>query len=267
MMKVKWNKNSNTYTVLYAAALVVVVATALALAATLLKSRQQANIELEKKQAILASVHKTDSVDAQPNKRAVVEALYKKYIVEQYIISGQGERKEGDAFAVDMKTQYDIIKQLSADNLDETRRAALCAQLSLPVYVCRNDDSARKYILPVYGLGLWGAVWGYVAFNDDMNTVYGATFDHKGETPGLGAEIATPEFAARFIGKQIFENGTFTSIRILKGGAAPDDPHGVDAISGGTITSRGVEAMLKNGLSEYLPFLAAARKPLNDENP
>ncbi|MDR0667803.1 MAG: NADH:ubiquinone reductase (Na(+)-transporting) subunit C [Prevotellaceae bacterium] len=266
-MKVKWNKNSNSYTVLYAAALVVVVATALALAATVLKSRQQANIELEKKQAILAAVNKTDSIDMQPNKRAYVEALYKKYIVEQYIIGGQGERKEGDAFAVDMKTQYDIIKQLSADDLETTRRVALRAQLTLPVYVCWNDDSTCKYILPVYGLGLWGAVWGYVAFNDDLNTIYGATFDHKGETPGLGAEIATPRFAGQFIGKQIFEHGTFTSILILKGGAAPDDPHGVDAISGGTITSRGVEAMLKNCLTEYLPFLAAAaQEPLNDEN-
>ncbi|MDR1680328.1 MAG: NADH:ubiquinone reductase (Na(+)-transporting) subunit C [Prevotellaceae bacterium] len=251
----KWNKNSNTYTVLYTAALVVVVATALALAATGLKSRQQANIEMEKKQAILASVHKTDSVGWQADRQAYIEMLYAKYIVEQYIIGEGGVRREGDAFAVDMKAQYDIIRQLNTGNLDGAQQAALRATLALPVFVCLNDDSTRKYILPVYGLGLWGALWGYVALDDDLNTVYGATFDHKGETPGLGAEIATPAFAGQFIGKRIFEDGRFTSVLILKGGAAPDDPHGVDAISGGTITSRGVETMLKNCLTEYLPFL------------
>jgi Na+-transporting NADH:ubiquinone oxidoreductase subunit C len=257
-MKLTWNKNSNGYTVLYATALVVVVATALALAATGLKNRQETNIAIEKKQAILTAVHKTDSVDMQPNKRAYIEALYEKYIVEQYLTGEGGERKDGDAFAVDMKAQYDIIRQINAGDLDTVQKAALRATLLLPVYVCLNDDSTRKYILPVYGLGLWGAVWGYVAFDEDLNTIYGATFDHKGETPGLGAEIATPAFAKQFVGKQIFENGTFTSVHILKGGAAPDDPHGVDAISGGTITSRGVEAMLKNSLTEYLPFLTRA---------
>ncbi|MDR0728967.1 MAG: NADH:ubiquinone reductase (Na(+)-transporting) subunit C [Prevotellaceae bacterium] len=265
-MKLKWNKNSNGYTVLYTTALVVVVATALALTATGLKSRQQANIAMEKKQAILAAVHKTDSVDDQPNKRTYIEVLYKKYIVEQYIVGEGGERKEGDAFAVDMKTQYDIIRQIDAGNLDSAQQATLRATLDLPVYVCRNDDGAYKYILPVYGLGLWGAVWGYVAFDDDMNTIYGATFDHKGETPGLGAEIATPTFSKKFIGKQIFDHGVFTSVHILKGGVSSDDLHAVDAISGGTITSRSVETMLKNNLAKYLPFLSRQSQPEVDSS-
>ncbi|MDR2362355.1 MAG: NADH:ubiquinone reductase (Na(+)-transporting) subunit C [Prevotellaceae bacterium] len=263
-MELKWNKNNNGYTILYATALVVVVATALALTATGLKSRQQANIAIEKKQNILTAVHKTDSIDGRPNKRAYIEALYEKYIVEQYIVGEEGGRKEGDAFAVDMKTQYDIIRQIDAGNLDAARQASLRAALKLPVYVCRNDDGAYKYILPVYGLGLWGAVWGYIAFDDDMNTIYGATFDHKGETPGLGAEIATPTFSKKFIGKQIFDRGTFTSIHILKGGAPPDNPHAVDAISGGTITSRSVETMLKNSLAKYLPFLSPDEPPATD---
>jgi len=134
--------------------------------------------------------------------------------------------------------------------------------LLLPVFVCRNDDGALKYILPVYGAGLWGAIWGYVSFDDDGNTVYGAIFDHKGETPGLGAEIAGPKFAGQFINKHVFERGRFVSIQVIKGGAGVNNLHGVDAISGGTLTSRGVEDMLKDCLSEYKAFLETKKVPI-----
>lgn len=253
------NKNSNTYTFLYAVVLVVVVATALALTATGLKSRQQKNIEVEKKQNILLSVHKAGALDSVPDRSVYVEELYQRYIVEEYLVDGEGNRKDGEAFTMNMKTQYDIIRKINAASASEAEKAALRRELSLPVFVCRNDDGALKYIMPVYGLGLWGAIWGYVSLNDDFNTVYGAIFDHKGETPGLGAEIAFPKFFNQFEGKQLFENGQFTSIRVIKGGAPAGDLHGVNAISGGTITSRGVEEMLKNCLAEYKPFFDAMR--------
>ncbi|MDR3350653.1 MAG: NADH:ubiquinone reductase (Na(+)-transporting) subunit C [Prevotellaceae bacterium] len=248
------NKNSNTYTFLYATALVVVVATALSLTSMGLKSRQQKNIEVEKKQNILLSVNKAEGLDTVPNRSAYIEELYRRYIVEACLVDADGNKKEGDAFAMNMKTQYDIIKAINAAGVTEEEKAGLRRKLSLPVFVCRNDDGALKYIVPVYGLGLWGAIWGYVSLDDDFNTIYGAIFDHKGETPGLGAEIAFPKFFKQFEGKQLFENGQFTAIRIVKGGAPAGDRHGVNAISGGTITSRGVEEMLKNCLTEYKPF-------------
>jgi Na+-transporting NADH:ubiquinone oxidoreductase subunit C len=251
----KLNKNNNSYTFLYAAVLVVVVATALSLTATGLRSRQQANREREKKQALLAAVHIGNDERGAAGADAV-DTLYERYIVERYIVGADGERREGDAFAVDMKAVYDRVKQINARSTTDTERAALRAALELPVFVCCTDEGTTKYILPVYGLGLWGAVWGYVSFDEDANTIYGATFDHKGETPGLGAEIATPRFAAQFRGRRIFDNGAFTSVRIVKGGAAADDVHAVDAISGGTITSRGVEAMLRSCLAEYAAFFA-----------
>jgi Na+-transporting NADH:ubiquinone oxidoreductase subunit C len=253
------NKNSNTYTFLYATVLVVVVATALALTATGLKNRQQKNIEVEKKENILRSVHKAEGLDSVPDRSAYVEELYRRYIVEEYLVDGEGNRKDGDAFMMSMKTQYDMIREINAAGASDEKKAALRRELSLPVFVCRNDDSTLKYIMPVYGLGLWGALWGYVSLNDDFNTVYGAIFDHKGETPGLGAEIALPKFFNQFAGKQLFKNGQFTSIRVIKGGAPAGDPHGVNAVSGGTITSRGVEEMLKNCLTEYKPFFDAMR--------
>ena len=110
------------------------------------------------------------------------------------------------------------------------------------------------------GKGLWGPIWGYIALNDDYNTIFGAVFDHDGETPGLGAEINTDWFRGAFIDKRIFdENGKFVSITLHKGGEgaaqnAGDVLHGVDAISGGTITSRGLEDMVKNTFNSYLTY-------------
>ena len=111
------------------------------------------------------------------------------------------------------------------------------------------------------GTGLWGPIWGYVSFKEDLNSVYGAIFAHAKETPGLGAEIDQPWFSDQFIDKKIFdERGDFISIKVMKGGADPDDEHAVDAISGGTITSVALQEMLKNCLVNYEVYF----KSLND---
>ena len=113
-------------------------------------------------------------------------------------------------------------------------------------------------VIPVTGMGLWGPIWGYVALEKDMDTVAGIIMAHKGETPGLGAEISTPKYQANFVGKTIFDGDKFVSVKLRKGGAK-DLAHEVDAISGGTKTSDGVTAMLQNSLSNYLPLLEAKR--------
>ena len=107
------------------------------------------------------------------------------------------------------------------------------------------------------GAGLWGAIWGYMALNDDRNTVFGVFFNHAGETPGLGAEIVTEKFRNPFIGKELLKNGKFASIAIEKAGTKVEGRDQVDAISGGTITSKGVEAMLSSSLVNYENFLTA----------
>jgi Na+-transporting NADH:ubiquinone oxidoreductase subunit C len=125
-----------------------------------------------------------------------------------------------------------------------------------PMYVAEVNGET-KYILPMNGAGLWGAIWGYMALNDDRNTVFGVFFNHAGETPGLGAEIVTEKFRNPFIGKELLKNGKFASIAIEKAGTKVEGRDQVDAISGGTITSKGVEAMLSSSLVNYENFLTA----------
>lgn len=128
---------------------------------------------------------------------------------------------------------------------------------SLFQVITPKQDTA--WVIPLLGKGLWGPIWGYLAVANDGNHLIGAVFAHKGETPGLGAQIVTDEFSAEFKGKQLFdENGNFTSIKVVKGGVLNSKipvEHGVDAITGGTITSRGVEEMLEQSLTPYLSFL------------
>ena len=204
--------------------MVVVVAVLLALASYLLKDRQQRNVALETKQQILKSVKLGLDAAEQDDKATYLEGLYDKYIAETKVTSGTEE---------------------------------------MTLYICTMDNGEKLYIVPVHGTGLWGPVWGYVALKSDFNTIYGTTYDHKGETPGLGAEISTPEFSKQFEGKQIFTNGVFKSVMVVKGGADPASTNEVDAISGGTITSKAVEEMLFKSIEHYLEYfkIAASAAP------
>ena len=219
--------------------MVIVVAAILSVAAMTLQPYQKKNVEINNKQNILTSVNiESTAKDA--------EALYEKYILESFVINSKGELKEGiDAAKVDMKKE--LAKPLEERNL--------------PVYISSLNDS-KQYILPVYGKGLWGPIWGYVALDNDLSTIYGVNFSHKGETPGLGAEIDTKDFQSKFFGKQIFnEDDMFVSVSVLKGGTAnPDSKYEIDGISGGTITSVGVDNMLKDCLSSYEPYFKSIKQ-------
>ena len=223
------DRQGNTYTILYSIVLVVVVAALLAVVSLSLQPRQNENRQNEKRQNILSAIHVTSSADSSA-------ADFEQYIKGQYIMNAEGTLTEGDAFGVDVAGEY----------------GKPASERQLPVFVA-EVEGARKYILPVYGAGLWGPIWGYIALDDDKDTVYGAFFDHSGETPGLGAEIATPHFTDQFQGKKIFENSELVGLGVMKGGA--NGVHEVDGISGGTLTSKGVESMIKSYLSYYEPFL------------
>jgi len=225
--------------------MVIVVALMLSFASLQLKPFQDKNIEIEQKLNILKSVGKSKGADDAANKNEFVQTLYDKYITESYCVNSKGEKIEGVlAFNVDLSIEL--------DKPEEKR--------NLPVFVFTDDDKSNKYIFPLRGKGLWGPLWGYMALNDDLNTVSGVTFDHKSETPGLGAEISTLEFQKVFKGKKLFEGEQFVSIKVVKGGAEPTNIHGVDAISGGTITSNGLEYMLNDCLSSYQGFFKTIKK-------
>jgi len=215
----------------------VAVASLLSLAATLFKPAQEKNLEIEKKRSMLESI----GVSATRND---TEELYDKYITESFVLNYKGDPVEGvDAFTV-------VLRNEQKKKIEEQ---------DLPVFRAFPDDGEKVLILPVEGKGLWGPIYGYVSLRSDLNTIYGVNFDHKGETPGLGAEINTTRFESMFKGKKLFENGKFVSIKVHKGGADPNDIHGVDAISGGTITSRGLEKMLFDCLSKYNDYFNKTR--------
>lgn len=234
------NKQSNTYTLVYIIILVVVVGTALALTSISLKPRQQANADADKMRQILASVEIT-----VPDNEII--PAYEKYITNTFVVDENGNRVEGvEAFDVNVANE--------SKNPADKRL--------LPVYECRLDDGAVKYVLPAYGAGLWGPIWGYVSVDNDGTTIYGAYFAHQGETPGLGAEIEKPAFSGQFSGKKLIKDGRFLPVVVVKNGQMPSgDADYVDGISGGTITSKGVSAMLDNCLSPYSTFL----KSLNQQ--
>lgn len=232
------NKQGNTYTILYSAVMVVVVAAILAIASVSLRPFQQENIRIDKMMQILSSVNiKSTAQDAV--------SLYEKYITDSYVVDATGRRAEADAFGIDIAA--------------EVRRDA--AERRLPVFVCTLDNGDVKYILPLYGAGLWGPIWGYISVDADGQKVYGSYFAHQGETPGLGAEIGNAAFQQQFAGKRLFIDGEFKPVAVMKKGQKPlDGADYVDAISGGTITSKGVQSMIQDCLLPYEPFLKSLDK-------
>jgi Na+-transporting NADH:ubiquinone oxidoreductase subunit C len=228
---------SNRYIVIYASVMVVIVATVLATAAMQLKPFQEKNVRIEKMQNILTSVNIASTPDD-------AEQKYRQYIQEELVIDHDGNVIGNEAFDIDLATEL---------RKPENER-------SYPLFISELQGN-QYYIVPMRGKGLWGPIWGYIAIEDDLNTVYGANFDHKSETPGLGAEINEVAFQEQFVGKKIFdESGKFTSIIVRKGGAREGTINEVDAISGGTITSDGVTYMLRDGISNYLSYFQNQRR-------
>jgi Na+-transporting NADH:ubiquinone oxidoreductase subunit C len=217
--------------------MVIAVATLLSLAATLLQPAQERNLEIEKKKNMLESINITAT-------RGNTEVLYDKYIKEGFVINTKGEPVENvDAFKVVLR--------------NEQKKAP--EEQYLPVFRAVPDDGRKLIIIPVEGKGLWGPIYGYISLESDMNTIYGVNFDHKSETPGLGAEINTTSFESQFHGKKLFDNDRFISVQVMKGGAPDSDIHGVDAISGGTITSKGLQKMIFDCLEKYNTYLLKNR--------
>jgi Na+-transporting NADH:ubiquinone oxidoreductase subunit C len=256
---------SNKYIFLYSSAMVILVAAILSSAALFLKPYQERNIRTE----IIMDILK--SVNVETDKKSA-EQTYNKYIKAEYTINKSGEiislykngsfeKGEVRAFEINLKAEQKKLADLNAGKST--------IEPVFPLFLCEKDNQ-HYYIIPLLGKGLWGPVWGNLSLEGDFKTVYGVTFGHKGETPGLGAEISAAFFQQQFIGKTIFDEANdFTSIKVVKGGVAtlPADKqiHGVDAISGGTITSNGVSDMLKDCLINYVPFFKNMLKKSTNE--
>jgi Na+-transporting NADH:ubiquinone oxidoreductase subunit C len=233
------NRDSNAYTFLFATVMVLVVASALAFTASALKDLQNANVRKEKMQNILATIGVTTDRDQ-------AETLYQKYITSAISLTEEGSvDTEVNAFEINLN--------------NELKKPA--SEQRFPLYEAVVDGK-KYFIIPLRGAGLWNAIWGYIALEEDKNTIKGAVFDHVGETAGLGAEITQKWFQDRFLGEKVFDtNGTLVGINVSKTNNDPKDldkeDHEVDAISGATITGDGVTAMIMERLTHYLPYLKA----------
>jgi Na+-transporting NADH:ubiquinone oxidoreductase subunit C len=253
------NKNSNTYQILYAAVMVLIVGTVLAFIYMALKPKQNENIANDTRKQILSALHIAAPDDEQ------VKETYEKYIVQDLLVDRDGnivDSTKNVAFEVDMKKNVKLSER------------------QLPVMKCVMDDGSVKYVLPLYGAGLWGPIWGYIAMNDDGNSIYGANFSHEGETPGLGARIADLDFQEKFVDKHLFKDGEYKGVVVLKKGMkSVTGAEQIDALTGATITSLGVSAMLEDCLAPYEAFLkklqgdegtpapAANKSEINDNQP
>lgn len=231
-------EHSNKYIFIYSLVMVVLVAVALTIVAVQLKPAQEDNIRIEKMQNILSSVNVPV---AEIPKKEVID-VYHKYVKTAIAVSNKGEIIETDpekVFKIEMANE--LKKDLS--------------EQQLPIFIAVLDNGDSAYIIPLRGKGLWGSIWGYMSFKTDFNTIYGCVFDHKGETPGLGAEINQSWFQQPFFGKTVFnDKGDLVSIGVMKKGQPKNEAHDVDAISGGTITSKGVQDMIKDNLDSYQAY-------------
>lgn len=214
--------------------MVVVVAIGLAFTHQALSERQTKNVNIDKMQQILRSLN----IDA---KAGEAEARYHELIKEAYLINPDGSKKEGTEGTQAEAPAFSTDISKDAGN-------------GLPVFEA-EIEGARKYVIPMAGKGLWGPVWGYLSIDADGSSIYGSEFGHAGETPGLGAEIVQPAFRNQFRGKHLIKEGAFRSIAVVKPGQSVADRDYVDGISGGTITSKGVDAMLRESVGEYENFL------------
>ena len=233
------SRESNLYTFLFVGIMIVGIASILAYTSQTLKPMQDENVKNEKMQNILSTVGINVS-------REEAEKSYKKYIVEELALKIDGSINEN----INPFSDLNLAKELKKDYEDQ----------HFPLYVA-EINSEKYYIIELRGTGLWDAIWGYISLKSDFNTVNGVSFDHKGETAGLGAEITKDWFKESFKDEKIFNsNGELVGITVLKGNNDPNnidkDDHEVDAISGSTITGDGVTDMIYERINNYLPYLS-----------
>ena len=231
------DRDSNLYTFLFATLMVLVVATVLAYTSQSLKGLQNENIRKEKMQNILSTIGINVTRDES-------EQLYKEYIIEELALKIDGSVNN----KINPFSDIVLAKEIKKDYKDQ----------HFPLYIA-EIDSEKYFIIELRGVGLWDAIWGYMSLKNDLKTIKGVSFDHKGETAGLGAEITKDWFKERFVDEKVFDDmGELTGITVLKGNNDPNnqdkEDHEVDAISGSTITGDGVTNMIKERLNNYLPY-------------
>ena len=237
------NTNSNTYTVIYTTIVVVLVAAVLAFVSQKLGPMQAANEKAETISQILTAAQFGSKEEWQKKGNAATLEFYKENIGEAVLVDYEGnvvgslDCSDAEVYSTaELKAQNYLVK-------DSTK----IARMKLPVYCFKNGTN----VIPIYGAGLWGPVWGYIALDEDLQTIRGAYFDHESETPGLGGKIKDdPSFREQFKGKKI-DYSDAAPFNIVKGGAPADKCNAIDAVTGATMTSNGLHRAINIWLAAY----------------
>ncbi|MCQ2331710.1 MAG: NADH:ubiquinone reductase (Na(+)-transporting) subunit C [Paludibacteraceae bacterium] len=234
------NTQKNSYVIIYMVVIVVIVSLLLSITSGVLHTRQEDNKRLDTKKQILMSLSTFENdAEVKIYEDENADKVYAETITGYFLIDEFGK----------VKKELDPVKDFDVKP-EEGEYAVYTAEVG----------GETKYVLPMTGAGLWGGIRAYLALNSDLNTVYGVYFGHDSETPGLGANIVTPRFRQQFTGKEIMKEGVMRSIAVMKKGDTADGQDQVDAISGGTITSKGVESMFANSLHNYEQYIINNRE-------
>ncbi|MDA0972920.1 MAG: NADH:ubiquinone reductase (Na(+)-transporting) subunit C [Bacteroidetes bacterium] len=260
------NKEGSAYTFGFAALMVIITGASLALVSLGLSSNIKKNEADKKMMDILSSIN----VESE---RTNAAQIFNSVVKERILLDADGTvirtmntdvdpANLEDPFNVDVQKDYKqkISKLVQANKNDKPVLLEKVSEqdVQYPLFRCEKEGETY-YVVPMVGTGLWGPVWGYIAMKDDLKTVYGASFDHKTETPGLGAEIKEDFFEKQFTGKSIYEDGQYVSVSVVKAGKAGDSEYAVDGITGGTITSTGVSEMIYRTLAIYDNYFKTQR--------
>lgn len=223
-------------------------------AAVFLRDKQQANAVLDKQKNIVA-------VAGLDNKEGSITELFTQYIEPRLVDFDSGDFVEGDAYAYDQRQAAKNSKQ-SVKLTGEQDEAKIIRRANTGlVYLVKDGNDVSKVILPIHGNGLWSMMYAFIAVETDGNTVSGLTYYEQGETPGLGGEIENPRWRSQFVGKKLFDENHKPAIKIVKGGAPAGSEHGVDGLSGATLTANGVQNTFDFWLGDmgFGPFLTKVR--------
>jgi len=237
-------QQSNAYIIIFSIITTIVLGGLLAATSVGLGPLQKKQVELDTKKSILSAVMEINEGDD-------VIQIYNDQI-ESLVVDYQGNTVEQDEEG----------NPLIAENVSIEKNYKIDPESRLYPVFCfkqKGSEEVEAYILPIFGNGLWDVIWGYVALDKDLSTIKGVVFDHRGETPGLGARIVEKDIQGRFFEKQVYDDaGTLVSVSMLKGEGNPAEslgPHSVDGLAGATITARGVNDMIKNYLEYYQNYL------------
>ena len=249
------NTNSNVYTIIYTTVIVVVVAALLAFVSQSLKAKQDANEKAETISQMLTSAQYGTKAELDKLGNEAKLDKYAEEIAEAFVINLEGERVSDLGIARDNIEVYSP-KALKRQNYNIKGGANKTGEAQIPVFIFKNG----RTVVPIYGAGLWGPIWGYISFESDLQTIAGAYFDHESETAGLGAKIKDdPSFQQEFVG-EVADFANTNVFDIVKGGA-PKDAEGksvidnkIDAISGATMTSQGLDAAIDTWLAAYAKY-------------